>query len=313
MNLPILVTGSLAYDFIMDFPGKFVDNIDTTKIHNLNVSFLVERLKKHYGGTAANIAYSLALLGQSPMILGVAGNDFNEHSQFLKDHGVDTSLIQTIETEATALAMMITDLGDNQISAFYPGAMNYSKDLHLPNLEVAIVSISPNVPELMISLAKECKKTKVPYMFDPGRQLPRLAEAEIEEGINGAKILITNDYELGMIKKKLSLSDEDLLERSEIIVTTLADKGSLVQTKNKKFTIPPAKPLYVMDPTGAGDAYHAGFLSGYLSGKSLETCGKMGAVTACYAIEKYGTTSHYFTQKDFIQRYEENFGEKLEL
>jgi len=300
----VLVTGSLAYDVIMDFPGKFSDHIDPTKIHILNLSFLVDTLKKQQGGTAGNISYNLALLEIPVSILGSVGEDFDEYHRFLQKAGVDVSSIKVIKNEQTSQAFITTDKADNQITSFYPGSMKNNASLKIADLlqKPGFVVISPNDPKAMVNFALECQKLNIPYMFDPGMQLPRLTDQDLITGIKEAKILIGNDYEIGMIKKRLKKIEV------EILITTLGEKGSEILTKKGLIRIQAARPKSVIDPTGAGDAYRAGFLSGYLQGLDLNECGQMGSIAACYSVEKYGTTTHSFTIAEFKQRYQENYG-----
>jgi len=306
----ILVTGSLAYDLIMDFPGRFSDHIDPTKIHILNLSFLVDSLKKQKGGTAGNIAYNLALLEIPVSILGSVGEDFDEYQTFLQKAGVDVSNIKIVKNEQTSQAFITTDKADNQITSFYPGSMKNNSSLKIVDLseKPEFTVISPNDPKAMINFALECQKLEIPYMFDPGMQLPRLTNQDLITGIKGAKILIGNDYEIGLLSSKLKVKSEKLLENIKILITTLGEKGSIIQTKDQNIRIKAAKPKEVIDPTGAGDAYRAGFLAGYLQGLDLKVCGQMGSVTACYSVEKYGTTTHSFTMDEFQQKYKENYG-----
>lgn len=315
MQQPILVTGSLAFDFIMDFPGKFADNIDPTKIHILNISFLVESLKKQKGGTAGNIAYTLSLLKQKPTILSTAGNDFLEFEDFFRKNGIETKAISIIKTEPTAQATIITDLMDNQITAFYPGAMKHTGGLSIKAIKekFKMCIISPFDPKAMTRFVRECKDLKIPYMFDPGMQLPRLSDKELEDGVKSCDILIGNDYEMGLIMTRLNLSLPRLTSMAKIVITTLGGSGSKINTNSEEISISPARAKGVVDPTGAGDAYRAGFLAGFLNGKDLKTSGQMGSVAACYAVEKYGTISHKFNLEEFGKRYKENFGELLSL
>lgn len=320
--MKIIITGSLAFDFIMNFPGKFGDHILPEKIHEINLSFLVEKLQKQYGGTAGNIAYNLALLGLRPTVLATAGYDFTEYKSELEKVGVDTSMIYIIEAEPTASAFIFTDMVDNQITGFYPGAMRASTQFQIPNFKFQIeqtpfVVISPNEPKAMTNHVSNCLKLSLPYMFDPGMQLPRLKTQDLKLGIEGAKIVIGNDYEIALIRNRFR-SESRLRFResigqtiSQIWITTLGDKGSIVEADGKTYKIPPAKPREVLDPTGAGDAYRAGFLAGFLRGLPLKTCGKMGSIAAVYTVEKYGTTTHKFTVKEFKNRYQENFREDL--
>ena len=303
----IIVTGSLAFDTIMDFDGKFGDHIMPDKIHQINLSFLVNNLSKKNGGTAGNIAYNLALLGTDVSIVGAAGNDFSDYKKFLDGAGVDTSYIKTVSDKPTASVFAMTDKADNQISAFYPGAMSENSSLILEGNPQFVV-ISPNDPKAMINFTKECQEKKIPYMMDPGMQLPALDAQDLKSMINGATILIGNDYEIALLSSKIQIPISKLIENVKILITTLGEKGSTIQTLKKVYAIPPGKPNKVVDPTGAGDAYRAGFLAGYMQDLSLQICGQMGSIASCFAIEKYGTTSHTFSKEEFDSRYKENFG-----
>ena len=308
----ILVTGSLAFDHIMNFPGKFSDHIMPDKIHQINLSFLVTTLKKQKGGTAGNIAYTLALLKNPVSILGIAGSDFSDYKKFLQQAGVDTSQIKT-SPDITSSAYIMTDITDNQIAAFYPGAMNDAETLSLSNTKTDLVVISPNNPKAMVKFVKECQNSGTDYMLDPGMQLPALDPEDLKMMTANATILIGNDYEISLLKEKVSLDDKQLLNQVKILITTLGDKGSSIQTPNETIQIDAGKPEEVVDPTGAGDAYRAGFLAGYSKGLDLQICGQMGSIASCYTIEKYGTTSHAFSLEEFKGRYKENFGEELKL
>ncbi len=319
----ILVTGSLAFDHIMDFPGNFSDHIMPDKIHQINLSFLVNTLSKQKGGTAGNIAYNLALLNSPVSILSVAGNDFSSYATFLKEVGVDVSNIKIIEDQPTASAYIMTDKNDNQISAFYPGAMTKASSLSLNGIQTNFVAITPDDPKAMVKFAKEAKGLGVEHMIDPGMQLPALNTEDLKEMVNGATILIGNDYEISLLSNKLQVTSDKLVKQVKILITTLGEKGSTIQTAGLpdspsrspgppgRWQIGAAKLNEVIDPTGAGDAYRAGFLAGYLKGLDLQICGQMGAVASCYAIEKYGTTSHTFTMEEFKARYKENFNKEL--
>lgn len=315
MNKNIIITGSLAFDLIMDFPGKFAEHIDPSKLHILNISFLVDNLKKERGGNSGNIAYTLSLLGMSSSILSNAGDDFETYARFLNEHSISTENIKIIPGESTATAIIMTDKADNQISAFYPGAMKQNINLSLKDLKSKsdFAVITPDVPEAMEKFALECRELKLPYLFDPGMQLPRLSDEQLISGIEGAEILIANDYEMGIITKRSKINEEGLMRKVKVLITTLGEKGSQILTKDQKIKIAPAKPEEIKDPTGAGDAYRAGFLAGYLRGLDLKTCGQIGSVASCYAVEKYGTTRHGFTVKEFKDRYFKNFGESIEL
>ena len=311
MNKKIIVTGSLAFDYIMNFPGSFAENIDPEKLHIMSISFLVETLKKEKGGTAGNIAYNLALLNSNPAILATCGDDFDNYAVFLKSSGVDIGHLKVIHEESTSLGMIMTDQKDNQITAFYPGAMNLADTLSLKDSPGDFCVIAPTKPEAMKKMVKESKELRVPYLYDPGMQLPRLSDEEILEGIEGAEVLIGNDYEMGIIKKRLNLTDEELIKKAKILIATLGEQGSEIKTQKETIKVKAAKPVEVKDPTGAGDAYRAGFLAGYLKDLDLKICAQMGGIASCYAVEKYGTTNHKFTIQEFCQRYQENFQEEL--
>lgn len=307
----ITVTGSLAFDHIMDFGGKFADHIMPNKIHQINLSFLVNTLNKQKGGTAGNIAYNLALLKTPVSILGTVGVDFLDYAKFLQSSGVDISQIKTIENNLTSSAFIMTDQADNQITAFYPGAMDHATALTF-RLPTDFAVISPNNPAAMANFASQSQQNKTPYMLDPGMQLPALSPEDLKDMLKGAQILIGNDYEIALLKEKLSLDEAALLDQVRILITTLGEKGSIIQTKDQNLTIRAGKAQPV-DPTGAGDAYRGGFLTGLSKGLDLKICGQMGSVTACYAVEKYGTTNHTFTIEQFKQRYKDNFNEELKI
>lgn len=307
----VLVCGSIAYDHIMDFPGLFKDQILPDKIHTLNVSFLVNSLKKMRGGTAPNIAYSLALVGIKPYIFGTAGQDFPHYGKWLNDHGVDTGHIKIEADDYTASCFITTDLANNQITGFYPGSMARDPELSLKDIPLSdygMVVIAPTEPHAMIKWATECLELGIPYLFDPGMQIPRLSSDELAMGILGAHIVIFNEYEYSMMLEKTKLTQEKILEKVKLIVITLGEKGSLLIDRQQQVEVPAAKPKQLVDPTGAGDAYRAGLLKGYFEGSSLELMGKYAGITAVYAIEHKGGTGHKYTAAEFQKRFDENFG-----
>lgn len=312
MTQEIVVTGSIAYDHIMDFPGHFKDHILPEKVHMLNVSFLVDSLKKLRGGCACNIAYNLALLGEKSTIMGTAGMDFGEYDKWLKSHGIDTEAVKIIENEYTATCFVTTDLDDNQITGFYPGAMQYADKLSFKNLDSAKIKmavISPNDPIAMCKYVRECKELGIPYMYDPAHQIPRLSKEELLDGIRGSKVAISNDYEIQMISNKIGCSENDLLDYTETLIITKGAEGSTIKDKNKSAVIPTARPYEVLDPTGAGDAYRAGIIKGLLNNYSFEYMGRLASSAAVYAVEKHGTSEHHYTKQDFEKRFCENFPE----
>jgi adenosine kinase len=307
----VLVCGSIAFDHIMDFPGLFKDQILPDKIHALNVSFLVNSLKKMRGGTAANISYNLALVGEAPVILGTAGQDFVEYQNWLNQSGVDTSLIKILADDYTASCFITTDLANNQITGFYPGAMAHDPELSLKTVDrkdTALVVIAPTEPTAMIKWALECRELGVPYLFDPGMQIPRLSGDDLRRGILGARIVIFNEYEYTLMLEKTGLTREEILSSVDLLVETLGGKGSFLGTKHKRVHVQAAKPVEVVDPTGAGDAYRAGLIKGYFEGASLEKTGQYASITAVYAVEHKGGTNHKYTIAEFNQRYQENYG-----
>jgi len=312
----ILVTGSIAYDYIMVFPGRFRDHILPEKIHILSVSFLVDSLKRMKGGTAANIAFNLALLGERPVLVGTVGEDFGEYRQWLDGHGVDTSATKVISGDFTASCFINTDLQDSQITAFYPGAMSKAATLSLLECDATpedIVVIAPNDPAAMARYARDCTANHIPYLYDPSMQLPRMTADELKEGMAGAKVLAGNDYEFGMMAEKLGLTEEALRKAVPVTVMTRGEAGALITADGVEYEIPPAKPARVTDPTGAGDAFRAGLLLGMKRGFSWDVTGRVAALTAVYAIENAGTQSHSYTPAEFAARYNENYGASAEV
>ena len=303
----ILISGSLAYDKIMNFPGYFRDSFLADKIHNINVSFMVEGLKESFGGIAGNIAYNLALLKERPTILATAGNDFSKYKDWLSSSGVDVSKIKIINNEVTAFANIMTDKSDNQITAFYPGAMKYGCGDAINLVSTSIAIISPGNIDDMLNLTKLYVREKISYIFDPSQQIPALSVDALRYGIKGAKIFISNDYELSLVMKKTGWSEDEIKDKVEILVTTLGEKGSVIKTKNKIYNIPPAQVKNIVDPTGAGDAYRAGFIKGFIENWSFEKIGRFAGVVAAHAIEKHGTQAHQFNLELIKNRYEENF------
>ena len=310
----IFVSGSLAYDRIMDFPGRFEDHIIPDKIHVLNVSFVVNGMKENFGGTAGNIAYSLALLEEKATILATAGKDFDRYDKWLSDHGVDLAGIRIIPEEFTAGAYITTDLSDNQITGFNPGAMKFASDYNIagagatPSASLGI--ISPGNLDDMIHYSRKYKALDIPYIFDPGQQIPALKDfdtAALGELIDGARILIANDYELDLIKDATGLDEDAMLAKTPAIIVTLGEEGAMVMTREGRQAVKAVKTTSVMDPTGAGDAFRAGLIKGLVMNKDLADAARMGATCAGYAVEHYGTQEHSFDLAGFWRRYEENF------
>lgn len=307
----IYISGSLAYDRIMDFPGKFSDYILPDKIHVLNVCFNVNGMVEKFGGTAGNIAYTLSLMNERPFILATIGKDYHNYFEWLKINNIPTDGIKIIHEEFTAGAYITTDKADNQITGFNPGAMKYPSGYQLDSEDPdnSLMLIAPGNIEDMMVYARQCKDKDIRYICDPGQSLSKWHSRDLLEWIEGSMMLISNDYELEIIKRLTGLEKHQLLKLTETIITTLGEKGSIISTKEYIIEIPSIKTLDIIDPTGAGDAYRAGLLKGMVLGKDIQTAAKMGTVAAVYAIEKYGTQEHRYTFEEFSKRYEENFGE----
>lgn len=307
--MKILVSGSLVYDRIMFYSGRFSDQIMPDKIHVLNLSFVTEKFKEYLGGTAGNIAYGLALLGEKPEIISAAGRDFAPYREKLTSLGVGLERVSIQDKEATATATIMTDIADNQIAALSIGAMAYPCVIEkMPTSKETFAIISPGNEEDMRKLATMYKEAGVPYIYDPGQQIPALRAEDLKSGIEGAKIFISNDYELAQVLEKTGWTKKNILERVEILITTLGEKGSNVQTKENEIQIPVVKVGEVLDPTGAGDAYRAGFTKGLIMKWPLEVAAKFGAVMASHAIETHGAQEYKVTFSDACARYEHFFG-----
>lgn len=311
----IIIVGSLAYDYIMNFSGTFTDRIMEDKIHTISLSFLVDTLKKQHGGTAGNIAYSSKLLGITPYIFSPAGNDFAPYKKFLKTHRISTKYIPEYDDVPMSSYFVVTDKANNQIGSFYTGAINYATKHSLKNVKEKkdFVIIAPTNPKAMTQAVKECQALKLPYLYDPAFQIATFTPEELREGISKATILIGNDYEIGLIEERLEITHDDLIASVPILITTLGNKGSIIETRTESIHIKPAKIHNDSDPTGAGDAYRAGFVAGYLRKFPLEVCGQMGSVAAAYTVELYGTQTHRYSKKEFIKRYQENYEKTIKL
>ncbi len=304
--MKIIVSGSLAYDRIMDFPGHFSEYILPEKIHVLNVCFQVNGVKEKFGGTAGNIAYALTRMGEKPEISATIGHDYQRYFAWLAQNGISSERIKIIEEEFTASAYITTDRANNQITGFNPGAMKYSSSLDFAGLnpQETLVIVSPGNLEDMRNYPRACKERGIEYIFDPGQSLPMLDAQNLIQAIEGCRILISNDYELDLIMDKTGLKKDALRSRAGAIIVTLGASGSKVFTRAGEINIPAAKPRKVQDPTGAGDAYRGGLLSGLSRGRDLEQSARMGSVCASFAVESYGTQEYRFTPEEFKARFE---------
>lgn len=313
--MSVLITGSIAYDYIMQFPGYFKEHILPDKIENISVSFLVDSMKKQRGGVATNIAYNLALLGERPKIMATVGQDFGEYRAWLDTNGVDTSAIVEIPDEFTASFFVSTDKNQNQIASFYTGAMAHAHTLsfksHTGNGKPGLVVISPNDPRAMVQYPHECKELGLPYIYDPSQQIVRLSGEELSEGVRGSAMTIVNEYEFEMLKNKTGWGDEQVASATCVLIVTRAENGSTIRTQGKALSIPPVQARRQADPTGVGDAYRAGLIKGYLNKLDWETAGRLGSLAATYALEEYGTQNHRYTLTEFAERFRQVFGENL--
>ena len=300
----IIVSGSLAYDRIMVFPGYFSDHILPDKIHALNVCFQVSGMKERCGGTAGNIAYALMLMGEKPVISATIGHDYQRYFAWLTKNGISTENIKIIDDEFTAGAYITTDLADNQITGFNPGAMKYPSALDFDKLhpQETMVIVAPGNFEDMVTYPRACKVRGIDYIFDPGQSLPLWDAEELVRVIEGCRILIVNDYELNLIISKTGLKKEALLGLAGTIITTRGALGSQVSTPDREIGISPIQARKVEDPTGAGDSYRGGLISGLIRGKDIEQCARMGSVCASFAVECYGTQEYRFTLEEFHER-----------
>ena len=313
--MSIVVTGSVAYDYIMSFPGYFKDHILPDKIDILSVSFLVDSLKRQRGGCATNIAYNLALLGERPMVMATVGQDFAEYRAWLEACGVDTSCIQVIPDDFTASFFVSSDLRGSQIASFYTGAMSKAGQVSFRNIpygDIRIAVISPNDPAAMTSYVRECRELSIPYIYDPSQQIIRLAGDELLAGTQGAHMLIVNDYEFEMIKNKTGLADAELASAAGLLIITRGGNGSTILTPEETIEIPAVPPRRLADPTGVGDAYRAGIIKGMIHGLSWHTTGRLAALAATYVLEESGTQNHRYTLREFLARYQESFGQSAE-
>jgi adenosine kinase len=310
----VLCTGSVAVDHIMVYRGRFRDVILPDRIHMLNVAFHVPVLRRSFGGCAANIAYHLRLLGEDPIVLAtVGGDDFDAYAAWLDRHGIRRDHIVPLAGEATAGAYITTDLEDNQIVGFHPGAMDRAHEAPLERvkepIEVAIVS--PNGKRAMSELARGLKKRGVPTVIDPGQGLPLFERDELVELLDGADVFIVNDYEWSLTLSRSALTEEDVLRRVGAVVVTRGEKGSTLRRGTSAVDVPAVPAARVVDPTGCGDAYRAAFLHGLRRGLPLETCAHMGSLMGSLKVAEHGTQSLRLAPAEFRARFASAFGNEL--
>lgn len=302
--MDIIVSGSLALDRIMDFPGKFSDHILPDKIHMLNVCFMVNGMEEKFGGTAGNIAYNLRLLEENPSIFATAGKDFGEYKEWLEKNGLSTQGIRVLEEIPTASAYITTDKDDNQIIGFNPGAMGYpcEQDISGFSPEYCLGIVSPGNLEDMQAYPETFRKKGIPFICDPGQAIPALSGEQLRRMMQGSRILICNDYELEQVGQKTGLSSEQMLDLTENIIVTLGEKGGKIINKTGEYPVPAVKVANAPDPTGAGDAFRAGVLKGLTQDMPLEEAARLGAVCASFCVEKHGTQAHSFTPDEVGKR-----------
>lgn len=306
-----LICGSVAYDTILVFPDRFKAHILPDKIHMLNVAFLVPEMRREFGGCAANIAYSLRLLGDSGLPMAAAGHDFGPYRERMASQGIRLAHVKVIEETFTAQAFITTDLDDNQITAFHPGAMQYAHLNQVSDVAGAITLgvVAPDGRQGMIEHAAQFAAAGIPFIFDPGQGLPMFSGAELRAFIEQAAWVAVNDYEWGLLEQRTGLTEADIAAKVRALIVTKGPEGSLIHTRDRTFTIPCVKARRIVDPTGCGDAYRAGLVHGLLRGLDWETTGRLASLLGAIKIESRGPQNHDFTRAEFLRRYHESFGQ----
>jgi adenosine kinase len=305
----IAVTGSIATDHLMTFDGLFHEQLLADQLDKLSVVFLADSLEVRKGGTGANIAFGMGMLGQRPLLIGSVGKDAADYLTWLSDHGVDTAGVRTSATLNSPRFTVTTDKAQNQIGSFYPGAMAEAADISLADVDVDLVLVSPNDPGAMLRHTAECRDRGVPFAADPSQTLTFLDGEAIRELISGAAYLFTNEYEAGLVAEKTGLSDAEILALVGTRVTTHGGDGSVISRNGEpdiRVAVAPADK--VVDPTGTGDAFRAGFLTGVAWGLGLERAAQVGALVATHVVESVGPQDYSFTAATFVERFERAFG-----
>jgi adenosine kinase len=313
--MTVLCSGSIAFDYLMTFPGYFKDHFIEGHLENISLSFLVDSMNRQRGGTAPNIAYTMALLGAKPQVIGTVGEDFDSYRTWLESNGVDTKYIKVIEGDYTASFFVNTDLSNNQIASFYSGAMKFARELTLKVVDPKpdFVIISPDDPGAMSRTVEECKELGIDYLYDPSQQIVRVDPADLIAGVDGAHSLFVNEYESELLMKHTGLTEAKIMEQVQIWVVTCGEKGAIIRTKDTRYDIPVVPPEQILDPTGVGDAFRAGFVRGYILGLDLQTCGQMGSLASTYCLEQRGTQEHRYTTQEFVTRYRKHFNDEGKL
>jgi len=304
-----LICGSFAYDTIMVFHDQFKNHILPDKVHILNVSFLVPSMRREFGGCAGNIAYNLKLLGGEPMPMGTVGNDFGPYADWMDQCGITRKHLKTVGDTYTGQAFITTDMDDNQITAFHPGAMSQSHEVKVDEADgVSIGIVSPDGRDGMIQHAQQFAAADIPFIFDPGQGMPMFNGDELMQFVDLATWVTLNDYEAQLLQERTGRELDDLANEVEALIVTLGAEGSRIYQDSTRIDIPPAKVDAVNDPTGCGDAYRAGLLYGLEKGLDWETTGRIAALMGAIKIESHGTQNHRFTKDEFNKRYQDNFG-----
>lgn len=314
--MKIALTGSIAFDYLMSFPGHFKEHFLEDKLESISLSFLVDKMVKRRGGIGPNIGYTMALLGGDPVLMSTVGQDFEEFRNWLEDKGVDTSGVSVIPDEFTASFFATTDLDNCQISSFYPGAMSHAAEVTLDSWNgdpIDLVVISPTDPIAMNSYVTEARQLKIPYVYDPSQQIVRLSGDDLRQGVEGAYALFVNEYEYCLIEKHTNFSIDEVKDLVDILVITKGEHGSVVYSNGKEYEIPVVPPEKIVDPTGVGDAYRGGFLTGLSFDLDLKLCGEMGSLAAAYCLETDGPQSHSYTPEQYIMRFRKNFDDQGKL
>ncbi len=310
----IAVTGSIATDHLMTFPGRFGDQLIADQLDRVSLSFLVDDLQIRRGGCAANIAFGMGCLGLRPVLVGAVGADFADYRSWLERHGVDCDSVHTSEVHHTARFLCTTDDDHNQIASFYTGAMAEARLIELGPIVnrlggLDLVLISPNDPDAMLRHTDEARERGIPFAADPSQQLARMPGEDIRRLVDGAAYLFGNDYEKGLVEQKTGWSDEEILDRVGVRVTTLGPKGVMIERKGEpSLHVSPAPELGKADPTGVGDAFRSGFLAGVAWGLSLERCGQIGNLTATHVLERVGGQEYELGQRSFLDRFAAAYG-----
>jgi adenosine kinase len=307
--MSILVTGSIAYDTIMVFPDRFRNHLLADQLHILNVCFLAPEMRREFGGTAGNIGYNLKLLDEEPLVMATVGDDIQPYLERFEALGIPTRLFTRVPGEFTAQGFITTDLDDNQITAFHPGAMNHShKNRVTRGLGARLAIIAPDGKEGMLQHARECAAAAVPFVFDPGQGLPMFSGDEIGEFVRLADYVAVNDYEGKLLEEKTGRRLEALAREVKALVCTLGAKGSLILADGKRYEVPCVRADAVVDPTGCGDAYRAGLLYGIARGWDWESTGRLGAVMGALKIARRGAQNHAATRDEVDGRFRSAFG-----